>query len=183
MSFKKAKTGDSSTLTIRHLLETRAGQIPTLAWDNEPMQSSAHVEGTGHIAAARIMNNEEPSISELLQSGVIDTNYVESRQSILLNHLGKQPNLVYQNETEVQTYVSETLRDAITTLGVDDVLIVRPEISLFSYRPDIIVVTHSNFGIILTVEVKKPGAAVFTSHSVAGQVYDYLVGMLGWSAS
>jgi hypothetical protein len=55
---------------------------------------------------------------------------------------------------------------------------VRPEISLFSYRLDILVVMHKCIGIVLVVEVKKPGLEVFTSHSVAGQVYDHLVGML-----
>jgi hypothetical protein len=34
-------------------------------------------------------------------------------------------------------------------------------------------------GIILVVEVKKPGIEVFTSHDVGGQIYDYLVGLLG----
>jgi len=29
------------------------------------------------------------------------------------------------------------------------------------------------------VEVKKPGIEVFTSHDVGGQIYDYLVGLLG----
>jgi hypothetical protein len=33
--------------------------------------------------------------------------------------------------------------------------------------------------IILVVEVKKPGIEVFTSHDVGGQIYDYLVGLLG----
>jgi hypothetical protein len=55
---------------------------------------------------------------------------------------------------------------------------VENEFSIFSYRPDIIVVSHSTKGIIFVVEVKKPGVGVFTSREVGGQVYDYLVGSL-----
>lgn len=98
---------------------------------------------------------------------------------MLLVMLGNQPPFVYQNETEIQYFVTAALSDAVAVLGLSDVLRVRPEISLFSYRPDIIVVQHSSYGIVLIVEVKKPGKDVFTSHSVRGQVYDYLVGTLG----
>jgi Family of unknown function (DUF5898) len=38
-------------------------------------------------------------------------------------------------------------------------------------------------GILLVFEVKKPGNEVFTSHNVGGQVYDYLVGLLGMGVS
>ena len=90
---------------------------------------------------------------------------------------------MYQNETEVQDYVKNTIKDAVKLLGLESVLSVRPEISLFSYRPDILVVMHKRIGIVLVVEVKKPCLEVFTSQSVGGQVYDYLVGMLAGRVS
>jgi len=71
------------------------------------------------------------------------------------------------------------LEDALDSLGLTDFLGVKPEISVFACRPDIIVVYHSMRGIILVVEVKKPGIEVFTSHDVGGQIYDYLMGLLG----
>jgi hypothetical protein len=85
----------------------------------------------------------------------------------------------------------------------------RTEYTLFSYRPDIIVVFHHTKGIVLVVEVKKPEKAiepevaertppkraantsaneankrikesegVFNGVKVAGQMYDYLKGMM-----
>jgi hypothetical protein len=181
MSFKKPKLNNALVRTIEGLLEHRSGEIPVLARDKEPLQSTAHVQDTGHEDAAPM--NAEPSlnVADLLSHGAIHTDYDTSKPSMLLARLGNQPTLVYQyqNETEVQRFVEYALFDAIDALGLSDVLTVRPEISLFSYRPDIIVVTHSSFGVILILEVKKPGEDVFTSHSVAGQVYDYLLGMLG----
>lgn len=38
--------------------------------------------------------------------------------------------------------------------------------------------SHGAIGIILVVEIKKPGINVFESHDVGGQLYDYLVGCL-----
>jgi hypothetical protein len=78
------------------------------------------------------------------------------------------------------------------------------EYTLFSYRPDIVVVIHETLGIIFVLEVKKPEknseesraphrkprkasravkrvkyeAGVFDSELVAGQVFDHLQGMI-----
>jgi hypothetical protein len=84
---------------------------------------------------------------------------------MLLGGLNDREKCVYQNETEVQLFVNYAVQDAIKhkALGLSNVLTVRPEISLFSSRPDVIVVTHSMLGIILIIEVKKPGDEVFTS--------------------
>jgi hypothetical protein len=91
--------------------------------------------------------------------------------------------MVYQNETEVQAYVVTALRDVLETQGLFDDLAVRPEISIFAYRRNIVVVSHSFQGIVLVIEGNKPGNMVLTSHDVGGQVYDYLVGLLGMGVS
>ena len=84
----------------------------------------------------------------------------------------------YQTESEIQYLVQLALEDALESQGLTDLLGVKPEVSVFACRPDIIVVYHSMRGIILVVEVKKPGVDVFTSHEVGGQLYDFLVGLL-----
>mmetsp|Transcript_18087 Transcript_18087/g.30839 ORF Transcript_18087/g.30839 Transcript_18087/m.30839 type:complete len:117 (-) Transcript_18087:353-703(-) len=49
------------------------------------------------------------------------------------------------------------------------------EMSLFSLRPDLILLEKVGKGIILIIEVKMPGEDLFTSTQIAAQVADYLV--------
>ena len=114
----------------------------------------------------------------LLHDKNILTEYSDDSPSSVLLQLKKNDGFVYQNESEIRRYAMHVLEDVLLAMGIEDYLMVRPEISVFSYRPDVIVV-QSTMGIVLVVKVKKPGTDVFTSHSVAGQVYDYLVGLLG----
>ena len=183
MSFKRLRDeGEEEDTTMARLMQNRKAIIPELSLDNAGLQSSAHTEDTGHDDAA-ILTEEAADIKELLAKRNVYTNCRNTRPSHLLTDLDGRPSLVYQNETEVQDYVKNTIKDAVKLLGLESVLSVRPEISLFSYRPDIVVVMHKCFGIVLVVEVKKPGHEVFTSPSVGGQVYDYLVGMLAGGVS
>jgi hypothetical protein len=150
---------------------------PPLRKENIGLQSSSHVEDTGHEPAA-VTHTDYPFLGDELY-----VQHAAQQQSHLLLNLGRRSGLIYQNETEVQSYVVAALRDALETQGLFDDLAVRPEISIFAYRPDIIVVSHSLQGIVLVIEVKKPGNEVFTCHDVGGQVYDYLVGLLGMGDS
>lgn len=191
---------DYTSFTLDRLLRNHRAEIPKLARANESLQSTAHTEDTGHKDATplggevdeqnQIHTRSGPTARTGGQRESVDIPalfggqefYVEydGVHSSLLKKLGRNStSFRYQNESKVQYYVTLALEDAICALGLDELLEIEPELSVFSYRPDIIVVTHSTLGIILVVEVKKPGADVFTSHSVAGQVYDYLVGMLG----
>ena len=113
----------------------------------------------------------------------IFTEFADTTPSSVLIDLSGRLHFVYQNEAEVQRCVESCIKDALRALGLADLFEVRPDISVFSYRPDIVVVFHEKLGVILVVEVKKPGDVVFTSHSVAGQTYDYLVGNLGSGTS
>lgn len=188
MSFKRPRDEEAEDVTLFYLLQDLRGIIPDLSLGNLSLQSSAHTQDTGHEDAlinflSDMQQREAVDIPDLLSGSNIYTNYRRAQPSHLLLNLQGRQSLVYQNETEIQFYVMDIFKDAIKLLGLETVLSVRPEISLFSYRPDIIVVTHLLFGIVLVVEVKKPGFDVFTSKSVSGQVYDYLVGMLARGVS
>ena len=166
--------------SLSGLVFEKGGIIPPLLRDNEQLQSTAHTEDTGHQdAAPKTESDACVDITALMDGKEIYFEYDDNEQSYLLKQLGTREGFIYQNETEVQQCVMNVVGDALIALGMEEDLLVRPEISVFSYRPDVIVVTHSTVGIILVVEVKKPGTDVFSSHSVAGQVYDYLVGLLG----
>ena len=181
MSLKRPKLGQAQHMTLSHLVVDLGAVIPNLSRDKAGLQSSAHTQDTGHKDAAILTDmyrRKAIDIPQLLSGGNIYTDYNDTQPSSLLDRLQNKPSLVYQNETEVQLFVMDALRDAIKLLGLGSDLTVRPDISLFSDRPDSVVVTHSVWGIVLVVEVKKPGMDVFTSHSVGGQIYDHLVGIL-----
>ena len=130
---------------------------------------------TGHEGA--VIETDEirlPSTTPFLPAGA------EKETSFILKefYASGQDTFAYQNETKVQNLVASCLKDALISQDLSRVFSVENEFSVFSYRPDIIVVSHGTKGIILIVEVKKPGAEVFESHEVSGQVYDYLVGNL-----
>jgi hypothetical protein len=148
--------------------------LPELRKGNTGMQSSPHVYDTNHEPAPITVEMEEIRFPETLF-----TVHDENEQSFLLKKLGRNDSFAYQTESEIQYLVQLALEDALESLGLTDFVGVKPEISVFAYRPDIIVVFHSKRGIILVVKVKKPGIEVFTSHDVGGQIYDYLVGLLG----
>ena len=183
-SFKRIKLDTGLNKTLDSLLVERKALIPPLARDNEPLQSTSHTEDTGHEDAAPLGEEEldesnrghsagqigirRVDIPALLDGVAIHAEYDDKEPSSLLSLLHSNRAFLYQNETDIQRFVMPVLEDALLAMGLKGFLEVRPEISVFSYRPDIIVVTHSTRGIILVVEVKQPGTDVFTSHSVAG---------------
>ena len=91
--------------------------------------------------------------------------------------------LDYDTEADIQNLVQRLLMDAIAVLGLLYDCKVRMELSVFSLRPDIIVLHHKKLGILLVVEVKKPDTpgskqpSVFEAPKVGGQLFDYLMGM------
>jgi hypothetical protein len=159
-------------MSLGKLFET---ELPILSKGNEGLQSSPHVYDTGHEGA--VIETEEfdlPSATPFLPAGA------EKQTSYILKEFYEsgQESFTYQNETKVQNLVASCLKDALLSQDLSRVFSVENEFSVFSYRPDIIVVSHDTKGIILIIEVKKPGAEVFESHEVSGQEYDYLVGNL-----
>ena len=98
-------------------------------------------------------------------------------------HLEENPNdkngpqiLSYQNEATVTDYVQGVVVMCMQSLGYFGKGRLYKEMSLFSLRPDLILVIHKKTrGIILIIEVKMPGKEVFTSQGIAKQVSDYLL--------
>mmetsp|Transcript_2789 Transcript_2789/g.7812 ORF Transcript_2789/g.7812 Transcript_2789/m.7812 type:complete len:541 (-) Transcript_2789:32-1654(-) len=168
MPKRKAKV---TGFLLGDLLERSA--IPTLSKRNQSMQSTPHIVDTGHEKAAPLVR--EITIPE---GDLFCPEGASMQPSSVLSELGNADYFTYQNETKVQHLVAACLKDALRSLCLYDEFGVETEYSIFSLRPDIIVVSHCAKGIMLVVEVKKPGLGVFESHEVAGQVYDYLVGEL-----
>ena len=171
MSKRRRTTNNSAVSSLGHLFQTA---VPELSKRDEELQSSPHVYDTGHDSAAPFTEEIELTDQETyLFDGGQDPSY-------LLRELHDQALefFNYQNETKVQNLVALCLKDALRSQGLFQHFGVENEFSIFSYRPDIIIVSHSLKGIILVIEVKKPGVEVFTSHEVAGQKYDYLIGKL-----
>jgi hypothetical protein len=168
----KRKVNVATGLLLEDLF-SRA-EIPTLAKGNQSLQSTAHITDTGHEEGTPLVEE----ISLVPDEELFFPDGASSQTSSLLHDLGNAEYFTYQNETKVQNLVAACLKDALRSLGLYDDFAVENEYSIFSLRPDIVVVSHSGRGIILVVEVKKPGNGVFESHGVAGQVFDYLVGEL-----
>jgi hypothetical protein len=147
--------------------------IPTLSEGNQSLQSSPHIEDTGHAEAAPIVKEIIlPEGAMFLPDGVL------TQTSAVLADLGNADFFTYQNETRVQFLVAACLKDALRSLDLYDDFGVECEYAMFSLRPDIVVVSRGAKGIVLVIEVKKPGVGVFDSHEVGGQLFDYLVGQL-----
>jgi hypothetical protein len=97
--------------------------------------------------------------------------------------IGSHYVLDYDTEADIQNLVQRLLMDAIAVLGLLYDCKVRMELSVFSLRPDIIVLHHKKLGILLVIEVKKPDTpgskkpSVFMAPKVAGQLFDHLMGM------
>ena len=95
---------------------------------------------------------------------------------LLSSHLMTAGTFSYENEAAVQNYVRGLIVDVVRSMLCEPSLQVYSEMSIFSLRPDLIVVMHPTLGLVLVVEVKNPGEVVFTSNHIAGQIYDYLKG-------
>jgi hypothetical protein len=82
----------------------------------------------------------------------------QNRRSLLLFKLQREglTQLPYSSENDVRIWVKEALDDALSLIGLSKKLGTRTKYTLFSYRPDVIVVFHRTKGKVLVVEVKKP---------------------------
>ncbi|KAL3911762.1 MAG: hypothetical protein SGILL_007155 [Bacillariaceae sp.] len=83
--------------------------------------------------------------------------------------------LPYSNEATVADYVQHVVVMCLTSLGLFAEGRLCKEMSLFSLRPDLVLVMHKTKGIILIIEVKMPGEVLFTSEGIAKQVADCLL--------
>jgi hypothetical protein len=116
------------------------------------MQSSAHVDDTGHEEALVTVE----ALEILANTNELDACFstdISGEVSRLLLRQGRHAELVYQNETEVQMFVIQALEDALETQGIFDDFAVRPEISIFAGCPDNVVITHAVLGVALVIDV------------------------------
>jgi Family of unknown function (DUF5898) len=90
-----------------------------------------------------------------------------------LSHTGRLPHF---NETSPQDYLSSAIEDVVMCCGLSHSMKVIKEATLFSLRPDLVVVRHEGF-LLFAVEVKNPGSSVFQSETASGQTLNYLKGL------
>ena len=103
--------------------------------------------------------------------------YLDVNGKLLPSHLGAHtlPLRQYQNEADVQNFVACLVQDAIRACGLEDIVEMHLEMSMFSVVPDLVVVKIRQHG-ILCIEVKSPerkDGEVFSSEEVAYQVFSY----------
>mmetsp|Transcript_10392 Transcript_10392/g.24940 ORF Transcript_10392/g.24940 Transcript_10392/m.24940 type:complete len:742 (-) Transcript_10392:123-2348(-) len=93
------------------------------------------------------------------------------------SHLG----LEYVNESEVQGICLTMIEDALKCLGLSTSEVCpRLEVSIYTMRPDILVVLRREGRIIFVIEVKNPelkDGDVFKNENVAGQIVSYLMAL------
>ena len=91
----------------------------------------------------------------------------------------KEAELSNFNKASVSLHVTHLLQDVLQCLHLSSTVDVGQEISIFSMRPDVVVVRWQAT-IILVIEVKNPGEdgkLVVQDNRAAGQVYDYSMGL------
>ena len=138
-----------------------------------------------HHTPAEIDTEDSDFVVDPLSFLQHGTNDFRLKSSFILSE--EQWPLTYLKERCVQGYVSLVLCDAVKYInwvirslwkkewGTKPLLRSRAEASIFSNRPDFMVVyDETNSYTILPVEVKKPHKDVFTSSKVCGQMYDYV---------
>jgi hypothetical protein len=179
----------SSTRTKSHQLEQKSHQIeqksinriidegiPKLNVNanekpHEDPKRSAQVETDKNFVAEQDLHFFEANAltkdGELESSSLLDEQYSSPTKK-----------LTYENEATVRNYVRALIRDALKSMTCHQSFQVFCEVTIFSLRPDLIMVMHPSLGVILVVKVKNPGEKVFTSKHIAGQIYDYLKGMV-----
>jgi hypothetical protein len=150
--------------------------IPALAANaaqepHEDLKRSADVKMDNEFVTEEDLNFFKANA--LAKDGALESSSLLDEQKSSWNH-----ELTYENEATVRNYVRALIKDALKSMTCHQSFQVFCEVTIFSLRPDLIVVMHPNLGVILVVEVKNPGEKVFTSKHIAGQIHDYLKGMV-----
>jgi len=112
-------------------------------------------------------NQTERSTGYRLKSFIINAQFVDGpSQSRVLS---------YHNEATVADYVQGAVNMCLKSMGYYKKGFLMKEMSLFSLRPDLILVKHETHGIVLIIEVKMPGDELELSEGIAKQLSDYLL--------
>ena len=148
--------------------------------------NTSHVNGKNHIPA-----QAKESVFNLTKIDFLENDKIRLKPSQLLIHFGlnttedtTETTFIkdYTTEADISNMVVAALNDAITlvwerTNGKYN-LSVNNEYSLFSNRPDHLVIKDSERNIaIMAVEDKKPYGDDTCDENVLGQVYDYITAM------
>jgi hypothetical protein len=174
--------------------EVQAKAPPPLTLNKWVTPSLDGHERKGQILAPAEIHNmeDEGSTSMWIQPDRVTVPIRDSEDGRLLpselgGKLGRKPTypLEYSNEVDIQHFVRALVGDAITSLGLGEVLREHVEVALYGIIPDVIVVRVRG-RVVFFVEVKCPDVpdtsnkktTVFTSKYVAGQVHSYLMAML-----
>jgi hypothetical protein len=95
------------------------------------------------------------------------------------NYSAKGFKFSYANEFDVQNLALAIVQDVICALGLPQEVLAHLEITLYTLRPDMVVVLRHEGRMIFVIEVKSPGKEneVFSSENTGGQIWSYLHAM------
>ena len=157
-------------------------KIAKIAMDDEAIDN----EGDKQRHAPAVIQNLENKILNYMEQfslNLKDGNdkLVKSMIAVSLgeNSTNKEAELSNFNKASVSLHVTHLLQDVLQCLHLSSTVDVGQEISIFSMRPDVVVVRWQAT-IILVIEVKNPGEdgkLVIQDNRAAGQVYDYSMGL------
>ena len=142
----------------------------------EPLRiPSAEIEDSNEAMWATVEDVTIPTRSA-------DGSYIPSSLAGPMHQTGKLKKLEYANETEIQNLCRSMITDALSALGLTAELVrSHLEISIYTMRPDILLVLRRQGRIFFVVEVKSPEVRnidnVFRSPNVAGQIWSYMSAM------
>eukprot|EP00978_Attheya_sp_CCMP212_P038568 scaffold192250_cov49-Attheya_sp.AAC.1 len=165
--------------TLGELLEKGAPPLNTV---DAHQKSSAHTKPTVPKIAKVVVKSTCPP-AQLPALGLIPESLKSEYSQLLDEARSSRYDCTYDTEADVQDLVRRLVKDALRIMGLEYDCKVRLELSVFSLRPDIIVLHHTSLGILLIIQIKKPDTpgskqdSVFNSPKVAGQLFDYLMGM------
>ena len=131
---------------------------------------------------ATIVNHSKlilPMLGSLDFESLLKNENGQCHKSQVAVGMGSNSEMDNFNRASPSFHVKTLLNDVLRCLGVSGTTAVSQEMSIFSMRPDVVVVRRNSI-IVLVVEVKNPGGrghVVVQCENAAGQMYDYSMGL------
>ena len=154
----------------------------------------------GGAAADKPAQKKRTSMHENADAGTLEPNIAEALKEVVMNYMDEEDMLIKStlamqlgtnwrtikdkklsnfNKASPAAAVMAGILDILGCMGLRDDVEIGMEVSIFSLRPDVVVLRYRT-QIILVVEVKSPGpdgSTVVRLKTALGQQYDYAMGM------
>ena len=192
---KEAKKGDAAAR--EHSIEAMYGstftcfKLPPVKLNRAAPPSTHAKEKEVDTQVEKVTFVQEALIERLTEGNWVKLEDIriptEREGKLLISGIGptvfntNKGGLEYANEADIQYYCLALVNDVLKCLGLFTTeVIAHLEVSIYTMRPDIIIVLRRSGKIFFAIEVKTPelhDSEVFGSRSVAGQIVSYLLAM------